>query len=415
MTDVVNALDRLRAANPVAAIEVLDPHEVAASREACRDRIDTARRINHVGSPADPSVRPARRVHPALGRPAIAFAAAFAVMVVAVTAAVFVGRNGGEPAEPMITTTVPPVSTTTQATTTVPPTTTTLRVTTLGGVNTVAGIEYYSDTEATLTMSVHYPADGEGPWPVAVVYHDFCVQCAETSPARDLASRGAVVFTPTWVLEVGEAGEYVDGATFDRAVCALGAAQRLAPEFGGAAEATTVIGSGGGEHPATWAALNLARDAACEDPTMFKPTGLIVGEPQFIFQEEDFDDAFAEAGSNAPDTIDRFLNPARWDPAENLSVVLWATAYVGNSRAVAPDGSDSWLTTRDTTGTLVDDLAAVGAFDDGLILFDDNIQLMNARLSGAGIESRLILEDRAGWLESATVRDGMWEIISRDM
>lgn len=279
----------------------------------------------------------------------------------------------------------------------------------------VDDIVYYSDGDVTLSMSVFFPSSGSGPWPVAVAYHTHCVpDCSADTLAQELASRGAVVFAPAWVPSLEFAEEYVDGALFDRAACAVGAAQAIAEDFGGDPRATTVIGQGGGEHPAAWAALGISRTDICDEPVRHRPSGLVSANPQFVFQQDFWDPAFGDPTSNARDTIDRFLNAERWETAEHLFVLTLATEYQGNSREVSLDGLDGWLADRDTTGTLVEDLAVVAAFDDELILFADNARLFDLRLREAGIASSLVVDERTGWAYTAAWYDAMEVLISRD-
>jgi len=413
--DTNEAMDRLRAANPIATVDALDPAEIAAVVTECDDVVEADRLARERNAPVDRRTDGASVRRRAFLRPATAFGVAFAVIVFAVVTAAFVGRNSGPPAEPATVTTVPvvvPTPTVPDATTLPSVPSTTLDARAPGGVSTIDGIEYYSDDDVTLTMSAFYPETGSGPWPVVVIYHDRCVDCPESLLARDLASRGAVVFAPSWVPSMGTAEEYVDGHSFDRAACAVGVAQARAEELGGNPRATTVTGTAGGEHPAAWAALGVASADVCDEPIRYQPTGLVTGQPQFIFQQDFWDPAFGDPGNSAHDTIDRFLNPARWDTSDDLAVLIHSTAFGGNSRDVAADGSDQWLVDRDTTGSLIDDLARLGAFDDGLILFNDNARLFDLRIRNAGLGSTLMLEERTSWIRTPEIIDAIWDLVA---
>lgn len=419
MTNTNQALELLRAANPVASVEALDPSEVAAVVAECGERVETERSGRVPGTPPlSKRVAAPAKVRRIL-RPTAAFGVAFAVMVIAVMVAALVGRNGGSPADPgpattAVTNTTLTSTTLTPTTTTSPVVSTTVAVRTMGGANIVDDLVYYSDGDVTLSMSVFYPASGSGPWPVAVAYHTHCPACSSTLLAQELATRGAVVFTPAWVPSSETAEEYADGMLFDRAACAVGAAQARAEEFGGDPRATTVIGQGGGEHPASWVALGIARTGVCAEPVQHRPTGLVVGNPQFVFQQEFWDGAFADPTSNARDTIDRFLNAERWGTSDDLSVLTLATEYTGNSREVSLDGSDAWLADRDTTGTLVDDLASVAAFDDGVILFEDSARLFDRRLGQAGVSSLVIVDERSTWEYTEAWYDAIETLMASD-
>ncbi|MGI9642411.1 MAG: hypothetical protein ACR2N9_06485 [Acidimicrobiia bacterium] len=414
MTNTNQALELLRAANPVASVEALDPTEVAAVVVECGERVETERSGGAPGALRSPQ----RVVAPAkvrgILRPSAAFGVAFVVIFVAVVVAALVGRDAGSPADPVPDTTAVTSTTLTSTTATSPVVSTTVAVRTLGGVNIVDDLVYYSDGDTTLSMSVFYPSSGSGPWPVAVAYHTHCEGCSAATLARELAGRGAVVFAPDWVPSSETAEEYVDGMLFDRAACAVGAAHARAEEFGGDPRATTIIGQGGGEHPAAWVALGITRNRPCDEPVQYQPIGLVVGNPQFVFQQAFWDPAFADPTSNARDTIDRFLNVERWRTSDDLSVLSLATQYTGNSREVSLDGSDAWLADRDTTGTLVDDLAAVAAFDDEVILFEDNARLFDRRLRQAGVNSSVMVDERSTWEYTEAWYDAIETLMSTD-
>ena len=53
-----------------------------------------------------------------------------------------------------------------------------------------------------------------------------------------------------------------------------------------------------------------------------------------------------------------------------------------------PPDEGSWVWIRETASLHVDDLAAVGAFDDGLIDWADNARLMELRMQAAGVDVR---------------------------
>ena len=202
---------------------------------------------------------------------------------------------------------------------------------------------------------------------------------------------------------------------FDRGACAVGFAQAHAAEYGGDPRRTTVVGSAGGDHQALWSALGLVRNDVCDDPILYQPTGLVAGSPQWLFELEYWDEAIVDPESNARDTLDRFWNPDRWHPATDLRVHLWSAPYAGNDRVIRdPIADDSWLRLRDTTGTLVDDLEALGAFRDGVIGHNDNAQLMYLRMRLAGIPVTLDASD-ASWRDvKASQYDRIWSIVSHD-
>ena len=200
---------------------------------------------------------------------------------------------------------------------------------------------------------------------------------------------------------------------WERAACAVGYAQAHADSYGGDPARTTVMGSGGGEHPAAWVALGLADTSDCADPMRFQPSGLVAGQSQWLFQEAQFDSAYAVQDGPAVDTVDRFFNPERWRQAENLSVLLWTTAWSGNSTPIDdPPAADSWIWTRDPDGDIIDDLAVIGAFDSGSITFGDNSRLMNLRMARAGIDVRLHEIDSSGYVLDDAAFENLWQLVA---
>ncbi len=250
----------------------------------------------------------------------------------------------------------------------------------------VEELEYLVDDEETWTLDVFYPTEG-GPWPLVVIFPGACDNCADTSSARIVAQGGAVVAAPRYWHGIGSSTptEYLAGNTHgDRAACAVGYAQAIAGDYDGRADMTTVVGFSAGVHPAGWVGLGVANDEMCDEPIKHLPRGLVVGDGQFIFQDTAWDRAFQDEG--ATETVDRYLNPDRWNIVDDLMVHLWSTESTLTSTAIEdPPQADSWVWLRDTTGTLVDDLRAVGALDDGTVDFYDNALLLERRMLDRGI------------------------------
>ena len=81
-----------------------------------------------------------------------------------------------------------------------------------------------------------------------------------------------------------------------------------------------------------------------------------------------------------------FVNPERWNVPDDLAVYLWTSDYPYSRVIENPPPSDSWIMERDTTGTLLDSLVALDAFDDERIDWMDNGLLMEMLLNGAGVD-----------------------------
>ena len=249
-------------------------------------------------------------------------------------------------------------------------------------------VVYHEDGDGSWTMDVFYP-EAEGPWPLVIVYHGMGTAPA-LSEARAIAKRGAVAVAPHWIKVLPPEmtrEDYIDGILFDRAACAVGMAQKVADEYGADPKQTTVSGFSAGVHPTGWVGLGVVRNDVCETPLAYPPVGLVLGDDQLLFYEDGWDEALADPdGSQAADTVDRYVNPDRWDVPDDLAVYLWTSDYRHGREIENPPGPGSWIWSRDTTGTLLDDLMAIDALDDEFLDFMDNGLLMERRMKAAGIE-----------------------------
>jgi hypothetical protein len=117
---------------------------------------------------------------------------------------------------------------------------------------------------------------------------------------------------------------------------------------------------------------------------------LVPGESQFLFHHERWDPAFASGDPEPRETLDGLLNPQRWNVSPELRVGLWSAANpIGETRSIQnPPATDSWIWLRDAATPVVDDLAAVGAFDDERVDWHDNALLMEQRMKSADIDVR---------------------------
>ena len=257
-------------------------------------------------------------------------------------------------------------------------------------VTEVNGLVYLADDAGSWTLNVAYP-DTDGPWPLIVVIPE--VTGADRAVAAELVERGAVVISgEDWAPAeawVSDPAPHLYGV-MDRAACIVSWAQAHADEYGANPELTTVTGRSGGAMAAAWVGLGLADDSKCDDPIAHLPVALVAGESQFLFHSERWDPYFESGDPEPIDTLDGLINPARWEVSPDLGVALWsATNPIGETRAVEnPPGDDSWVWIREVASPHVDDLAAVGAFDDEQIDWADNARLMELRMKDAGINVR---------------------------
>jgi hypothetical protein len=249
------------------------------------------------------------------------------------------------------------------------------------------GLVYHTDAEGEWTVRVFYPA-GEGRWPLIVIVPP---QQNVAYAGFELASRGAVVVVAeAWSKRVFADASLVFSGEMDRAACIVGWAQAHAAEYGGDSELTVVDGYSAGAVAAAWVGLGLADDTVCEYPIMDLPVGLVVGENQVLFHHDRWDVAFGTDAPGVSATLDGLINPDRWNVSPELQVALWSAENpFGEVRSVEnPPGPDSWIWLRDAASPCVEDLTAVGAFDDGQIDWSDNARLLEQRLGEAGIDVR---------------------------
>lgn len=399
MIEPNDALKRLRRANLLPPGAPPDGEELAAVVAECEQRVDVERGVAAPGARnTEDSLRPVAATR-TRWRPALVFSLAFLAVIAVVAVAALFNDSGGAILESDVANTVPPITSGL-----------------IGNVAYIDDLVYYEDAERTLETSLYLPAEGNGPFPVVIIYSEHTLNAREGNLARQIAERGAIAFAPVWVDEsppTQTASEYLSGAMWDRASCAVGYAQARAETYGGDPARTTVMGDAGGEHPAAWVALGLADTSDCTEPILFQPTGLVAGESQWLFQEEQFDEAFEGQVAVGVDTVDRFFNPERWDSAKDLSVFLWATTWSGNSTGITdPPPEDSWIWSRDPDGDLVEDLAAEEAFADGLITFSDNSRLMQIRMKQAGIDVSYYESDDPGYSLDNFALDNIWQLVA---
>jgi hypothetical protein len=97
--------------------------------------------------------------------------------------------------------------------------------------------------------------------------------------------------------------------------------------------------------------------------------------------------AAKRASRAAEGVVSGYFNAERWTVSPDLEVALWsATKPIAETRLIEnPPDTGSWLWMREAATPVVDDLAALGAFDDGRNDGSDNPQLVGQRNQQPGV------------------------------
>ena len=217
MIEPKDALNRLRRANFLPPNAAPDGDELAAVAAECERRVVAEREMAAPETrKTEESLRPTSGLRPRW-RPALVFSFAFAAVIAIAAVFALFSDSGGSILEPDVADTAP--------------VTTPIPSGRIGNVAYVDDLVYYEDADRTLETSVFFPIEGEGPFPVVVVYDLYRQGSQERELSRRIADRGAVVFAPVWVDEVGPSltvSDYIGGGMWNRAACAVGHAQAQA-------------------------------------------------------------------------------------------------------------------------------------------------------------------------------------------
>ncbi len=236
--------------------------------------------------------------------------------------------------------------------------------------------------------------DSPGPWPVVVAFHgrssEFKDADSTTSVAEAAAANGALVFTPTWIagdpfpLDVGDIVDLRHAAS-----CAVSFSQQWATELGGDAADTVVYGFSAGAGPALAALVApVGNVSGCDTAQVPLPvSGAVLGDGEYFFQSQPFDDAFDDDAAAMQDEVARLVDRNRWPADLDAEVYVWAAQSGTAPRPLADPTAPDWLADRDPDGDIRRDLDVLGRLDDGIVDYVDAAHFIDSRLRRAGVDT----------------------------
>jgi acetyl esterase/lipase len=249
---------------------------------------------------------------------------------------------------------------------------------------------------ADLVVDVYVP-NGQGPWPVAVVFHgrssDGKDTASTTSIAEAAATAGMVVFAPTWytgdpfplgiddIDHLGVVGN-----------CAVAFARAHASEHGGDPTRIVVYGFSAGTGPALVSVLDPGEGQipGCRSPlTATSAAGAVLGDGETFWHSAAFDGAFDEDLDAMQDSVASLTDPTRWPPDLDTEFFIWAAADGTAPRDVHDSGNPTWITERDPAGSIRSDLERLDQLADDVVSYVDAAHLLELRLREAGVDVTL--------------------------
>ncbi len=265
---------------------------------------------------------------------------------------------------------------------------------------TTTDLVYMTVDGVDLGMDVYTPRS-PGPWPVVVAFHGRSDQgkdaSSNTEVAAAAAAAGMLVYAPTWYsgdpfpITIDD----IEGLA-DAGNCAVAYAQQHAADHSGDPARTVTYGFSAGTSPALAAALAPSEVAidGCNTRTPPGPvTGVVLGDGEYFWQSEAFDEAFRQDLDAMQASVATFTEPAAWPDDLDARFFLWAAEDGTAPRSTAdPWDPAGWLAQRDPTGSIREDLERLDQLADGVISYIDSAQLLRLRLAEAGHDVTLTIE-----------------------
>lgn len=260
-------------------------------------------------------------------------------------------------------------------------------------------VVYMTMNGVELLMDIYTPA-GAGPWPVVVAFHGLDSNGKDEidtiTVAEAAAAEGMVVFAPSWIIwDPGPFPFTIDIIEGWRSAanCAVAFAQEHAPEYGGDAATTIVYGFSAGAGAGLLASVEPSEGPilGCESDTSPAPaSGVALGDGEYFLHSENFDAAFQADPVAMQMQVAALTDATHWPTDLHARFFLWVAAE-GTSPRTFDDASDpgGWLAERDPDGSIRADLVRLNQLEDQVITFVDAGQLLELRLSEAGVDVTL--------------------------
>lgn len=256
-------------------------------------------------------------------------------------------------------------------------------------------------------LDVYSPQQADNlPLVVLLTPHGFTKDNPSTVQlANGVAERGAVVVVANWSQQEDPPETFEDPAALTDiaragqsfAGCAVSFAASQAAEFGADPSRLVLVGELYGANTASMVALGPADPypGCLASTTEWSATGLVGLNDDWLATYPDFD-AVASAA------VEVFSPWALLDQAPTISTKLVVTSEAVTVARRCDDRDADWMTSRDPTGAMRDQLDAVGAYEDGCVDMGDQAAAMAAEMAAQGLPAEVVRLTNA---DSATSSD----------